>query len=283
MSGTRVALALGVYLALVTAASAQVPSVIGFDGVPGSYGYGTPQGTQYRLFDLFGGTWHDAEKSSDNSEDDLMCWAAQTTNMLAWTGWGNVGGMTNTDEMFTYFQDHWTDEGGNAWYGLDWWFDGTNDSQGMSGWSQVDVPGGGFYPTENIYDYRHWSGDDAAAMATVDAYIRSGWATGLSITGPGGHAITCWGFNVDPTDPDNYYGVWVTDSDDDKSGPAPRPDAMHYYDVSLSGGAWYLQDYYGSNSWYITEVIAMEPNPIPEPVSMALLGLGGLVLLKRKK
>ncbi len=274
-------IALCVCLLIVAPALAADPLIIGYDDQPGTFGDGTPQGTQYRLFELFGGTWHDAEKASDNSEDDLMCWAAQTTNMLAWTGWGTVGGMTTTDDMFQYFQDHWTDEGGNAYYGLDWWFDGTNDSQGQPGWSQVDVPGGGFYPSQDISEYRHWSSDDAGALATVDTYIRNGWATGLSIAGPGGHAITCWGFNVDPTDADNYYGVWITDSDDDKGGPAPRPDALHYYDVSLVGGAWYLQDYYGTDDWYIAEVIGMEA--LPEPATMGLLVLGALALLRRRR
>ena len=38
--------------------------------------------------------------------------------------------MTNTDEMFEYIQDHWTDEGSLMEFGWDWWFDGTNDNQG---------------------------------------------------------------------------------------------------------------------------------------------------------
>jgi len=252
-------------VALVSSASASGPSIIGYDQ-PGSFGDGTPQGEQHRLFDMFGGTWHDAEKSSDNTEDDSMCWAAQTANILAWTGWGMTGGMTDTDGMFGYFQDHWTDQGGNAYFGLDWWFDGTNDKQGQSGWSQVDVPGGGFYPGLNFSDYRHLDTTDAAAMAWVDSYINNGWATGLSLSGPGDHAVTCWGFNSDSTG-STYYGVWITDSDDDKGGPAPRPDALHYYDVSYSNpdGVWRLQDYYGSDDWYITEVIGMEPVPTSAP------------------
>jgi len=242
----------------------------------------TATATSYLLTDHHGGTWHDAEKASDNSEDDLMCWAAQTSNLLAWTGWGNVGGMTNTDEMFQYFQDHWTDLGGNSYYGLDWWFDGTNDSQGQPGWSQVDVPGGGFYPSQDISEYRHWSSDDAGALATVDTYIRNGWATGLSIAGPGGHAITCWGFDYDDIETDYYVGLWVSDSDDDKGGPAPRPDALNYYDVSYQDGAWYLQDYYGSDSWYITEVIGMAAIPEPSTALLVACGLVGLASWRRR-
>jgi hypothetical protein len=61
-----------------------------------------------------GGTWHDAEKSPTNEEDDLMCWAAAASNILAWTGWGYPSGTSfaNEDDMFGYYQDHWTDQGG---------------------------------------------------------------------------------------------------------------------------------------------------------------------------
>jgi hypothetical protein len=115
----------------------------------GMLGDGTPTGLSYMLIDEWGGTWHDAEKSPTNSEDDLMCWAAAASNVLQWTGWGAVLGLDTADAIFDHFQDHWTDEGGLMEYGWDWWFDGTNPSQGWSGWSQVDVPGGGFHPGES--------------------------------------------------------------------------------------------------------------------------------------
>ncbi|MFO8012577.1 MAG: hypothetical protein R6X20_04635, partial [Phycisphaerae bacterium] len=117
------------------------------------------------LTDHWGGTWADAEKvppddgpgedpNVPGTADDYMCWAAVASNLLEWTGWGKTGGMTTADDMFAYFQDHWTDQGGNMYYGWDWWFDGTNDSPGdPDEWSQVDVPGGGFYPSQAFSDY----------------------------------------------------------------------------------------------------------------------------------
>ncbi|MFZ1934681.1 MAG: hypothetical protein WCB27_17350 [Thermoguttaceae bacterium] len=53
-----------------------------------------------------------------------MCWAASASNVLTWTGWGNVGAISDqsdqyeADEIFKYFQGHWTDEGSwptDAW------------------------------------------------------------------------------------------------------------------------------------------------------------------------
>ena len=215
-----------------------------------------PTGESYLLYEEWGGTWSDAEKLPGNTEDDLMCWAAAASNALEWTGWGVVDGMTTTDDMFQYFQDHWTDEGGLMEFGWDWWFDGTNNSAGWSGWSQVDVPGGGFYPAETFSDYYHRTSTDSQSLAAIDSYLHSGYSTTLGIYGPGGHAITCWGYNYDPGTSD-YLGVWITDSDDSKYLSNP-PDAIHYYEVAYSGTAWYLQDYYGSDAWYIGEVMALE-------------------------
>ena len=227
----------------------------------------TPRGESYMLVDHWGGSWCDAEKVPPydpdgvppGTGDDWMCWAGAASNVLEWTGWGNVGGMTNTDQMFAYFQDHWTDQGGLAQYGWDWWFDGTNPTQGWSGWSQVDVPGGRFHPNENLSNYLHTQSNESQAMSAIDDYLRAGYGTTLSIRGPdGGHAITVWGFNYDSADPDRYVGIWVTDSDDYKH-MSNAPDRLRYYEVEKSGGRWYLRDYYGSDSWYVYAVRGLAP------------------------
>ncbi|MBN1588540.1 MAG: proprotein convertase P-domain-containing protein, partial [Pirellulales bacterium] len=248
---------------------------LGFDGPSSAYlgegeealGDATPTGASYMLYDHWGGSWSDAEKTPSNYEDDLMCWAATASNVLAWTGWGQVNGMTNTDEMFGYFQDHWTDRGGLMGYGWDWWFDGTNNSAGWSGWSQVDVAGGGFYPDEYFYNYYVSSSYDSTAMETIDDYLRDGYGVGLGVytdTG-GGHAITCWGFNYDTN---GYTGIWVSDSDDSKGSDNPT-DRLRYYEVEHSDGRWYLENFYGYyDTWYIGLVQGLAQNPngaVPEP------------------
>ena len=89
----------------------------------------------------------------------------------------NIG---DADDIFSHFQNHWTDEGGHAVYGIDWWFDGTNDSQGETGWSQVDVTGGGgFYSEYDVNNYLVWSGSDLYAMRNINAMLLSGYATSL--------------------------------------------------------------------------------------------------------
>jgi len=249
-----------------------------------SFGLGsTPRGSSYMLTDHWGGSWTDAEKTLSNTNDTLMCWAAASSNVLEWTGWGQVGGMTNSDEMFGYFQDHWTNEGGAAGYGWDWWFDGTNDS-GTWG-SQVDVPGGGFYPTRAFGKYYQQRTSDFNAMDNTSNFLREGSGIVLDVlwtTGGYAHSITCWGYSYNPNNSDEYYGLWITDSDDDKDTDTPG-DTLTYYDVELSGSKWYLQDFYNSGPVYLDNVHALALNPIPEPATMSLLALGGLAMLRQRR
>jgi len=218
----------------------------------------SPTGSSYMLYDYHGGWWCDAEKTKDNDDDDLLCWAAAATNVLEWTGWGLVSGMWNTDEMFQYCQDYWDDRTGWITSAWQWWFDGT----------LADVPGGGnFWPGHTWTDYLHEENDPALALESIDDYLHAGYGVAIGIV-DGGHVITCWGFQYDGTadktaNPGDYYlGVWVTDSDDDKGwiGPAvDAPNSLRYLPVDWNGTHWNFVAGYGG--WHISVVGAFEPFP----------------------
>ena len=125
----------------------------------------------YFIYDQYGGTWHDANKTAANTEDDLMCWAAAASNILAWGHWGTAVYNT-TDLIFKHFQDHWTDAGGYPSWAWKWWFDGSPPPYNTA--SHPDVPGGGkFYPTLNFYDYFVYAAG-GNVMASVDNLLHQG-------------------------------------------------------------------------------------------------------------
>jgi hypothetical protein len=210
----------------------------------------------------FGGNYYDAEKMPKNySQDSLMCWAAAASNVLSYTGWATTS-LFQTDDIFKYYQDHWTNDGGLMEYGWNWWFSGVNPMQGQPDWSQVDVPGGGFFPTRNFSTYYHHQETTNLALSAIDSYLHSGYgvSAGIYTDSGGGHAITIWGYRYNSSN-GAYLGVWITDSDDNKDSNNP-PDTLQYYNVNSSGGRWYLQNYYGtSNAWYFGTIQGLAQNP----------------------
>ncbi|MBN1614912.1 MAG: PEP-CTERM sorting domain-containing protein [Deltaproteobacteria bacterium] len=219
----------------------------------------------------YGVGWFDANKTYGNPEDDLMCWAAAASNILAWGGWGTAV-YSNEDLIWQNFQYHWTDEGGIMAFGWQWWFDGTNPAQGESGWSQINVPGGGnHYSYFDFGDYYHQTSEKPSALSAIDAYLHAGYGVTIGIytaTG-GGHALTIWGYEYADSDPGTYTGLIFSDSDDYKSADGSKKD-LWLTALNYSSDRWYL----GGSAWYIGEVEALERNPAPEPLTILLFGSG---------
>ena len=215
---------------------------------------GAAQASDYFLWDYAGGTWHDAEKTLSNTDDDLMCWAGTASNMLAWGGWNYGTAYATTDDIFAHFQAHWEDKGSNVYYGLEWWFDGTNNTPSSynSSWARVDVAGGGGFWNADLFAASYAeSFDKSSAMDTVASYLENGMSTGLSITDDfGGHAITVWGYS------DDFASIFITDSDNSKNSDNPE-DILLEVALLYSDGAWFLQDYYGQDDWYIRGVYGL--------------------------
>lgn len=105
----------------------------------------------------------DAEKRPLENDDvengyygDLyLCWAGSTSDMLELSGWNKAVGhnynnenVTNEDTLLDLFSKYFTNDAGNPWFGLEWFFNGINRTQGgtyaANGWAQVRNSDDGF-------------------------------------------------------------------------------------------------------------------------------------------
>jgi hypothetical protein len=210
---------------------------------------------KYLLCDYLAGIY-DVKKTASNTEDDLMCWAAAASNILAWSKWGfpPTKSFTNASSIFQYFQDHWFDRADfvkNAWK---WWFDGKESPN-------VDVPGGGFWKdTPHTFEkYCHCETDRTKVLLAIDQFLHHGWGVVLNLTTlHTGHYLTCWGYEYNAHG--DYVGIYVTDSDD------PQKNGQRFYQLSQSGwagypGWWYIQYGLDQRPYLIADVHALERFP----------------------
>jgi hypothetical protein len=206
---------------------------------------------KYLLCEHWGGKFHNAQKSAA-AGDDLMCWAAAASNVLAWTKWGMPSGQTfkTEDDIFKYYQDHWLDQPGYPQKAWEWWFNGIEQPG-------VESPGAGFWPSYEFVSYYHFQQDRPNALPAIEEFLRIGYGVVLELLSQsGGHYITCWGFESD--DQGNYAGIYVTDSDDSLGG-------MRYYTLTQHGwsydGWWYFDYCKNSIQYLITDVHALDRCP----------------------
>jgi hypothetical protein len=226
--------------------------------------------SEFRIDLAYGGTWHDAEKSQNNKNDDWLCWASSAANILTWTQWGTEAGFQNEDEIFKYFTRHWNDHpAGSPREAWRWWFTGTSNDHGTA---KVTKQGGGFWP--NIeFSREKWNSRDGDIFRGIgqnqlqrDPYLlrhllENGYGVVLQIIHPttGGsrdsHMITLWGFRYSWTS--RFQGILVTDSDDAKETNSAEQAAnmMVYYPVKLKDGAWWFT--YREQQWKILAAYAL--------------------------
>lgn len=226
--------------------------------------------SEFRVDKSYGGSWHDAEKSKKNTNDDWLCWASSAANVLAWSKWGIVAGFETEDEIFTYFAKHWSDNpAGSPREAWRWWFSGKNhDSRG----AKVVVEGGGFwreFPFPS-YKWECYAGELFCGIGQnqlkrdpfiLRRLLENGYAIVLQIVQPqehGGrdsHMITLWGFRYDWLN--RFTGILVTDSDDAKESfsAVDAPNTLAYYPVKLKGNEWWLT--YREKQWKILAAYAL--------------------------
>lgn len=209
----------------------------------------------YFIYDTYGGTWHDANKTAANTEDDLMCWAATASNILSWGKWSTPLYET-ASAMFQHFQDHWTDNTGYMSWAWKWWLNGSPPPYTFA--SYPDVPGGGnFFPSVDITNY-YTSASGGNVMSTIDSLFHQGKGVGLIISKSGAaysHAVTAWGYSY--TAPGAYSSIFLTDSDDGVLG-------LREYPLICQNDLWYLGGSY--SGWQISAIQALGLNsPLDTP------------------
>ena len=246
--------------------------------------------------------YYDADKSAFNTEDDDMCWAATASNIVVSTGWADLSGLANEQEFFdSIFVGTWPDAGGNTETGVSWYLDGKyltlyKYTSASSTWAAIgentslSIPGGGAY-SELFAQYGETSKDyvsgtsvlGVADLSTVATNLQNGAGVGLGLgkTSGSGHAVTCWGYTVDsslsPSDPGYYTGLYITDSDDEKSGK--NNDLLNERKLIYRSILWdpTVQTFYGtgsyrignnsdpspsgSNAYYIDDVVFLAARP----------------------
>lgn len=226
----------------------------------------TASALEDRYFSLTNVDFIDAEKEfTDVAEGEIasdanLCWAAASSNMLRFSGWGSEAGFRTEDDLFESFISAFTDAGGSYTYGLDWFFNGYYAMQGNDGWAQLRAPGesGKYlseYPTDSLYQTYEISNHIDNLRPVLDALERD-CAVGISIGNYlssfriGGHPITLWGYlhdtSASPYSKEAYPAIFISDSDSDKYDGALRRQAPNRLRVMMMDGMF---DGFGADSW----------------------------------
>ncbi|MGN0149836.1 MAG: hypothetical protein ACI4C7_06265 [Clostridia bacterium] len=189
----------------------------------------------------------DAEKTNmPNDGDNELCWAATTSNMLHYTGWGEKAGFNSTDDLFDLFRDSFDDVVGNALFGIEWFFNGTYQPQTWNGWAKAkDFGNSGRYfeqyASDRVTDYIYIDHNHANIKSLTDA-LENGSGVGISVgwinddgERNGGHAITVWGYICDKDfsekDIEYYKSLIISDSDSDEKEDTNRRTAPNKLNV----------------------------------------------------
>lgn len=161
--------------------------------------------------------WFDASKSW--SGDGLLCWAATSSNLIAWwqsqnPDYQKEGDPWGVDAVWDIYKNTFINDGGIISKGVEWWFDGTGTGSTSAElqYKTGAVSSGGYYRDHlyggvveknvtpaNITTLRSASYNQATTLAsTLVDYMRNGYAVGLNfISGKQGHAETLWGIEYD--------------------------------------------------------------------------------------
>lgn len=209
-------------------------------------------GTDFKLTDL---GFIDTEKKRNTGDgDDNLCWAAATSNILEYTGWGAVAGFADEDELFEQFIGEFNDTGGHPYTALGWFFNGTKNNQDDTAAAPINYPNSGRYLSDYNYDVlcsmKYLDTTAAQGVAQMLRDLRAGYGVALNLQlttngyYAGGHSVTLWGAVTDSAyaedEAAHYVSLFITDSDSDELMDVDRRlahDVLSLYHLTPYQGA----------------------------------------------
>jgi len=220
---------------------------------------------------------------------DNSCWLASACNMLE-----QVGVIADASVLYNNYALNGVPDGGG---GTLTWDEGGLQEHAIQYWMNQN-PGSGLTMNtlwaSGVFSNGVYAWEDYDPRPGVDNYLNTGWEVGIGMwplltDGQGsfwhedGHALTIQDILV-------ASGFDCTDSDRDTDFSGPG-DVNTYNDATVgpvpSGGhnyyGWYNDFYDGNITVYPAGDVSYICAVIPEPATMGLLLLGGLLLLRRRR
>ncbi|MBN2133871.1 MAG: VPLPA-CTERM sorting domain-containing protein [Sedimentisphaerales bacterium] len=169
-----------------------------------------------------------------DTSDSLMCWAATGSNVLTYTNWyveDTTNSYSKEYDVYHEFLANYPNERGSGTKAYDAYF----------GWH---------HPSETATVVQLYPDPADPETFRTEMFNLKNQGYGLYLSINMGHAITMWDYEVLAG---GGYRITVTDSDSDGPGSDTQT-----YEIVESGGYWRLQDFYGSDNWYIRRVDALQ-------------------------
>ncbi len=268
--------------------------------------------------------WYDYNKAVVNDgymADTAMCWAASSSNVIAWWQGHNASSLTSTipqgEQIWTTFRAVFMNVGSNASHAYQWWMKGTGVLSLDSEYNRLDDGGKAQYFDFNIienkdkdyanelnlpttlwvlaqggfhlsYDANYiiaWDSSDpyAYSNAIVNA-LNDGYALTLSVRNEQlAHAYTLWGVEYSETEKGYLLTkAWITNSDDETYQLVEKK--LMHSDKAEGGGIAFDENFGAKLSTVAglkTEVITQS---VPEPaaITLSLLSLVALTTRRRR-
>ncbi len=259
------------------------------------------ENSQFSLEDL---DFIDTEKLAPWEDgDDLLCWAATSSNMLHYTGWAQKANpaFKTTDDIFDIFVENFTDDVGNAYSAFEWFLNGVYTNQNRENVAQVKN-----YGKSGAYLKEYAASEITSEIEREDManhfykgydklhegygiYLVIGWMNEYAEAVDTSHAVTMWGYICDKDYseryPEYFKAFIVSDSDDNQITSTDRrnsPNTLHVLNLShyknFGYNTWKTDGYgdcgiflgytayapYSDSILYETDAAATK-NPIKEP------------------